>query len=87
MKKDELWKVREKALKELEESKRINFEENIKFVRWYVKWMKSVPNEVWSKQQAELIDYVLPVKVGEIKKIKKEKEEKSRHKTGSPTGK
>ena len=78
IKKDELWKVREKALKELEESKRINFEENVKFVRWYVKWMKSVPNEVWSKQQAELIDSVLPVKVGEIK-VKVEKEEKHKN--------
>ena len=79
MKKDELWKVREKALKELEESKKINFEENIKFVRWYVKWMKSVPNEVWSRQQAELIDSVLPVRVGEIKKIKVEKDEKHKN--------
>ena len=64
---DELWKVRDKALKELEESKRKNFEENIKFVRLYVKWMKSVPNEVWSDQQAALIDSVMPVKIEDLK--------------------
>ena len=73
MKEDELWKVRDKALKELEESKRKNFEENIKFVRLYVKWMKSVPNEVWSAQQASLIDSVMPVKVEDLKKIKVKK--------------
>jgi len=73
MKEDELWKVRDKALKELEESKRKNFEENIKFVRLYVKWMKSVPNEVWSAQQAALIDSVMPVKVEDLKKIKVKK--------------
>ena len=33
-----------------------NLKERLKFVRFYAKWIKSVPNEVWSKQQAEFID-------------------------------
>ncbi len=26
----------------------------MKFIRFYAEWVKKVPNEVWSKQQAEL---------------------------------
>ncbi|PKL52927.1 MAG: hypothetical protein CVV36_09845 [Candidatus Methanoperedenaceae archaeon HGW-Methanoperedenaceae-1] len=33
-----------------------NLEERLKFVRFYARWVKSVPNEVWSKQQVEFID-------------------------------
>ncbi len=33
-----------------------NLKERLEFVRFYSQWVKSVPNEVWSKQQAEFID-------------------------------
>jgi hypothetical protein len=36
--------------------KKQNLEERLKFVRFYSKWVKSVPNEVWSRQQVEFID-------------------------------
>ncbi len=36
--------------------KKKNLEERLKFVRFYSQWVKSVPNEVWSKQQKEFID-------------------------------
>ena len=43
-------------LKELEEDKRRNFEERLKFIDLYVEWLKKTPNEVWSRQQKALID-------------------------------
>jgi uncharacterized protein YbcC (UPF0753/DUF2309 family) len=33
--------------------------ERLEFVRFYARWVKSVPNEVWSRQQALLIDSFL----------------------------
>lgn len=36
-----------------------NFEERLKFVRFYAEWVKKVPNEIWSKQQAELINSIM----------------------------
>lgn len=36
--------------------KKQNLEERLQFLRFYSQWVKSVPNEVWSKQQAEFID-------------------------------
>ena len=33
-----------------------NLAERLKFLRFYTRWVKSVPNEVWSRQQAEFID-------------------------------
>lgn len=36
--------------------KKQNLEERLKFVRFYSQWVKSVPNEVWSRQQVEFID-------------------------------
>ena len=41
---------------ELSFDKNKNGEERIKFVRDYAAWVKSVPNEVWGKQQANIID-------------------------------
>jgi hypothetical protein len=41
---------------ELMFDKKQNLEERLKFLRFYSQWVKSVPNEVWSKQQAEFID-------------------------------
>ena len=43
-------------LKELEDDKKRNFEERLRFIDLYVEWLKKTPNEVWSKQQKELID-------------------------------
>jgi hypothetical protein len=42
-------------LKELEDDKKRNFEDRLKFIDLYVEWLKKTPNEVWSKQQKELI--------------------------------
>jgi len=33
-----------------------NLKERLNFVRYYAQWVKTVPNEIWSKQQAEFID-------------------------------
>ena len=33
-----------------------NLKERLKFIRLDARWVKSVPNEIWSKQQAEFID-------------------------------
>lgn len=41
---------------ELSFDKKKNLEERIKFVHKYAAWVKSVPNDVWSRQQAALID-------------------------------
>jgi hypothetical protein len=43
-------------LKELEEDKKRNFEDRLKFIDMYVEWLRKTPNSVWSKQQKELID-------------------------------
>ena len=42
-------------LKELEEHRRRNFEERLRFIDLYVEWLKMTPNRVWSKQQKELL--------------------------------
>ncbi|KAF5417443.1 MAG: hypothetical protein C5S38_01755 [Candidatus Methanophagaceae archaeon] len=41
---------------ELKFDKGKNQKERLEFIHYYAKWVKSVPNEVWSRQQAELID-------------------------------
>jgi hypothetical protein len=33
-----------------------NLKERLNFIRYYAEWVKTVPNEIWSKQQAEFID-------------------------------
>ncbi|MCZ7402643.1 MAG: hypothetical protein O8C61_10520 [Candidatus Methanoperedens sp.] len=33
-----------------------NLKERLRFISFYAKWVKTVPNEIWSKQQAEFID-------------------------------
>lgn len=33
-----------------------NIEDRIEFVRFYAAWVRRVPNSVWSRQQAALID-------------------------------
>ena len=36
--------------------KKQNLKERLEFVRFYSRWVKSVPNEVWSKQQTDFLD-------------------------------
>lgn len=41
-------------LKAMEEFKKKNFEERIKFIDQYAEWVKKTPNKIWSKQQKSL---------------------------------
>lgn len=41
---------------ELKFDKKKNLEERLKFIHYYAEWVKKVPNEVWSKQQAKLVN-------------------------------
>jgi hypothetical protein len=41
---------------ELDEHKKKNLEERMQFIHYYAEWVKKVPNEVWSAQQAKLIN-------------------------------
>ena len=42
--------------KELEEFKRRNFQERLKFIRFWVDYIKKNPNNVWSMQQKRIVD-------------------------------
>ena len=42
-------------LKELKRLKKENFEERLKFIDDYAKWLKKTSNKEWSSQQKELI--------------------------------
>ena len=44
---------------ELKFDREQNRKERLTFIRRYSKWVKSVPNEVWSRQQASLINSFL----------------------------
>ncbi len=39
--------------------KKKNLLQRLEFVRFYAGWVKSMPNEVWSKQQAMLINSMM----------------------------
>ncbi len=41
---------------ELRFDRKRNRQDRRDFVRFYARWVRSVPNEVWSRQQADLID-------------------------------
>lgn len=41
---------------ELKFDKEKNREERLRFIHFYAEWVKKVPNEVWSRQQAELVN-------------------------------
>ena len=41
---------------ELKKDKQNNFKERLEFIDRYVEWLKSTPDEVWSKQHKEFID-------------------------------
>lgn len=45
-----------KDFEEMEEEKKRNREERLKFVGMYAKWLKKTPNKKWSKQQNKLIN-------------------------------
>ncbi|MFH1391664.1 MAG: hypothetical protein ABIH20_05110 [Candidatus Diapherotrites archaeon] len=45
-----------KDFEEMEEEKKRNREERLKFVDMYAKWLKKTPNKKWSKQQNKLIN-------------------------------
>ena len=43
-------------MKELDEQKKRNFEQNVNFMKIYAKWLIDTPNKKWSKEQAEFIN-------------------------------
>uniref|UniRef100_A0A7C3WJ28 Uncharacterized protein n=1 Tax=Thermofilum pendens TaxID=2269 RepID=A0A7C3WJ28_THEPE len=43
----------------MESDRERRLKERLEFVRFYARWVKSVPNEVWSRQQAVLIESFL----------------------------
>jgi len=47
---------REKFLRELQESKKRNSEDNLKFIHFYAAWVKSKTNKGWSREQKRLIN-------------------------------
>ena len=47
---------RAKFLRELKEAKKRNFEDNLKFIRFYAAWVKSKTNKEWSEEQKRLIN-------------------------------
>ncbi len=42
-------------LKELENIKKQNFKERLKFIDEYTKWLKKTPNKEWSSQQKDIV--------------------------------
>jgi len=57
-------------IKALEDDRNRNRKARLEFITKYARWVKSTPNQIWSKQQKELIDSVLL----SANKIKKEGE-------------
>lgn len=51
-------KNRKAFLKALEDDKRRNFEDNLKFVKLRAEWLKRTSNREWSKRQKLLIDSI-----------------------------
>lgn len=44
---------------ELKYDKDKNFQERLWFIHQYTRWVKSVPNNVWSREQAKLINSLI----------------------------
>ena len=44
---------------DIEEDRKKNLEERLRFIEEYARWVKSTPNEIWSKQQKKMINSVL----------------------------
>ena len=55
-------------LSNVEEDRKKNLEQRLRYVEEYADWVKNTPNEIWSKQQKEMIDSVLK----SADKVKKE---------------
>lgn len=51
-------------LKELDDDRERNFEERLRFIDLYVEWLRRTPNEVWSRQQKEMVDASANVRKG-----------------------
>ncbi len=49
-------KLTKKDLIELEEEKKRNSKERLKFIDMYVEWLKKTPNKVWSRQQNKFLN-------------------------------
>ena len=49
---------RKAFLKALAESKKQNFEDNLKFVKLRAEWLKRTSNEEWSRRQKFLVDSI-----------------------------
>ncbi len=49
---------RRRFLKELRDIKKENFEQNLKFMDLYAKFLKSKTNKEWSRQQKEFINSI-----------------------------
>ncbi|MDE1868415.1 MAG: hypothetical protein KGH60_00385 [Candidatus Micrarchaeota archaeon] len=49
---------RSKFLKELEEARKRNHEDNLRFIDFYTAYLKSASNEEWSRKQKTLIDTI-----------------------------
>ncbi len=44
---------------DLESDRKENLDQRLKSIVEYARWVKRTPNEVWSRQQKEMIDSVL----------------------------
>ena len=44
---------------ELKYNKDKNFQERLWFIHQYTRWVKSVPNSIWSREQAKLINSLI----------------------------
>ena len=51
-------KNREAFLRSLADSKKRNFEDNLKFVKLRAEWISKVGNEEWSRRQKILLDSI-----------------------------
>lgn len=51
-------KNRKRFLEELDESKRRNFDDNLKFVKLRAEWLKRTSNKEWSRRQKMLINEI-----------------------------
>jgi uncharacterized protein YciW len=51
----------------LEDDRNRNRKQRLEFITKYARWVKNTPNQIWSKQQKELIDSVL-LSANKIKK-------------------
>jgi len=53
---EKLLKLTKKDFAELEEEKKRNFEQRLKFIDMYTEWLKKTPNKVWSRQQNKFLN-------------------------------